>query len=100
MAVGEGYIASLYHALRNGPQWNDSLLLITFDENGGYYDHVPPPAAPRPDSKPPLRGQRSLSKGPLLKSSNFETERRARIWGFCFFINVSLFDCIPDSNPV
>jgi phospholipase C len=29
--------------LRNGPAWNDTLLIITYDEHGGNYDHVPPP---------------------------------------------------------
>jgi phospholipase C len=32
--------------LRNSPSWDDSILIITYDEHGGYYDHVtPPPAA-------------------------------------------------------
>jgi len=33
--------------LRNSPSWNDSILIITYDEHGGFYDHVRPPAAPQ-----------------------------------------------------
>jgi phospholipase C len=47
---GENYLAAVYNALRNSPHWNDTLLIVTFDENGGMYDHVVPPmtAAPQP----------------------------------------------------
>ncbi|GLQ95063.1 alkaline phosphatase family protein [Dyella acidisoli] len=43
VALGEQYIHDLYYALRNSPQWNQTLLIITYDEHGGCYDHVPPP---------------------------------------------------------
>jgi phospholipase C len=43
VAVGEKLIHDVYYALRNGPGWNDTFLLITYDEHGGNYDHVPPP---------------------------------------------------------
>jgi len=33
----------------DGPDWGSTLLLWIYDEHGGYYDHVPPPDAPRPD---------------------------------------------------
>lgn len=51
MALGEQLIHDVYYALRNGPAWNQTLLIITYDEHGGCYDHVSPPtgAAP-PDS--------------------------------------------------
>jgi phospholipase C len=51
VALGEQLIHDVYYALRNGPGWNQTLLIITYDEHGGCYDHVPPPlgAAP-PDS--------------------------------------------------
>ena len=53
-------------ALRNSPSWNDSILFLTYDEHGGFYDHVMPPAggagraptrrtASRPDSAPTRR---------------------------------------------
>jgi phospholipase C len=51
VALGEQLIHDVYYTLRNGPGWNETLLLITFDEHGGNYDHVPPPTgATPPDS--------------------------------------------------
>jgi phospholipase C len=44
VALGEQLIHDTYYAVRNGPGWNDTLLLITYDEHGGNYDHVPPPS--------------------------------------------------------
>jgi len=40
---GEAFLQSVYVAVRNGSQWKNTLLIITFDEHGGTYDHVPPP---------------------------------------------------------
>lgn len=43
-------VASVYNAMRaNTPLWNTTLLLVLFDEHGGFYDHVPPPPATPPD---------------------------------------------------
>jgi len=51
---GEAYIKQVYEAIRNSPLWPNSLLIITWDEHGGFYDHVAPPPAPRPnDPRPP-----------------------------------------------
>jgi phospholipase C len=48
--AGEALIASVYNALRaNGELWKESLLVVLFDEHGGFYDHVPPPATVPPD---------------------------------------------------
>ncbi len=41
--LGQAYIASVYEALRNSPQWDRSLMLVLYDEHGGFHDHVPPP---------------------------------------------------------
>ena len=47
---GEALIAHVYNALRaNEPLWKTSLLVVLFDEHGGFYDHVSPPAAIPPD---------------------------------------------------
>jgi phospholipase C len=43
--AGEVFIASIYDAIRQNPDlWQSTALLITYDEHGGIYDHVPPPA--------------------------------------------------------
>ncbi|HWT96261.1 MAG TPA: alkaline phosphatase family protein [Terriglobales bacterium] len=44
VAAGEALILDTYRALRDGPKWNATLLIITYDEHGGNYDHVPPPS--------------------------------------------------------
>jgi hypothetical protein len=41
----------LYGAIRNSPAWDTSLLIITYDEHGGFYDSAPPPAATPPDDR-------------------------------------------------
>ena len=50
----EVFAASVVRALMQSPAWPRTLLVWTFDEGGGYYDHVPPPAAVAPDRIPPL----------------------------------------------
>ncbi|MDB5730876.1 MAG: phosphoesterase [Variovorax sp.] len=47
IAAGEGLIKATYEAIRNSPHWDSSMLIITYDEHGGFYDHVAPgPAKP------------------------------------------------------
>eukprot|EP01064_Diplonema_japonicum_P019543 TRINITY_DN2828_c3_g4_i1.p1 TRINITY_DN2828_c3_g4~~TRINITY_DN2828_c3_g4_i1.p1 ORF type:complete len:481 (+),score=158.78 TRINITY_DN2828_c3_g4_i1:39-1481(+) len=51
--MGESLIKETYEALRNGKAWNDTLFVLTYDEHGGFYDHVPPPTGvPAPDDYP------------------------------------------------
>jgi phospholipase C len=45
---GEKLIKKVYEAIRNSPHWEKSLLIVTFDEHGGFYDHVTPTAAVPP----------------------------------------------------
>jgi phospholipase C len=51
--LGQALIASVYAALANSPQWGRSMLIVTYDENGGFYDHVSPPATE--DDEPDFR---------------------------------------------
>lgn len=44
----EAFLARVYKAVTSSPQWKSSLLIITFDEWGGFFDHVVPPVAPLP----------------------------------------------------
>ncbi|MGZ6951374.1 MAG: alkaline phosphatase family protein [Acidimicrobiia bacterium] len=50
---GEQMGAKVVDAVMTSPAWAKTLLIWTYDEHGGYYDHVPPPAAIRPDDIPP-----------------------------------------------
>ncbi|KAB8299946.1 hypothetical protein EYC80_000188 [Monilinia laxa] len=43
ISLGENFIKQIYEALRSSPQWNETLFILTFDEHGGFGDHVPPP---------------------------------------------------------
>jgi len=54
IVVGEALIAQVVNALGTSPLWPSTLLILIYDEHGGYYDHVPPPAAIAPDSIAPL----------------------------------------------
>ena len=45
---GERLIKQVYETIRNSPHWDSSLLLIVYDEHGGFFDHVAPPAAVAP----------------------------------------------------
>jgi phospholipase C len=44
VALGEQLIHDVYYAVRQGPAWNQTLLIVTYDEHGGCYDHIAPPA--------------------------------------------------------
>ncbi|CAM8949407.1 unnamed protein product [Rhodiola kirilowii] len=51
MAHGQRFVKEVYETLRASPQWNEMAILITYDEHGGFYDHVPTPVSgvPNPD---------------------------------------------------
>lgn len=53
IASGEAFAAKVINAVMEGPGWGKTLLIWTFDEHGGYYDHVPPPVAVPPDNIAP-----------------------------------------------
>jgi len=44
---GDRHIAAVVEALQKSPQWKNMLIVVTFDENGGWWDHVAPPKADR-----------------------------------------------------
>ncbi len=50
---GDQFLSQVVNAVMASPQWPGTLLVWTYDEGGGYYDHVPPPNAVRPDAVPP-----------------------------------------------
>ena len=65
----EVFAASVVQAVMDSPAWPRTLLVWTFDEGGGYYDHGPPPAAVAPDGTgpdwpaPPIPGSPSTGSG-------------------------------------
>ncbi len=55
---GEAFLNSVYQAVTRGRAWRRTVLVITFDEWGGFFDHVPPGTAP--DTRPALTGRRGF----------------------------------------
>ena len=51
--AGQALVAQVYQALSQSPAWERTLLVISYDEHGGFFDHVPPPAAE--DDEPAFR---------------------------------------------
>ena len=54
IVVGEALLAQVVDAIGASPLWPTTLFILVYDEHGGYYDHVPPPAAIPPDDIAPL----------------------------------------------
>jgi phospholipase C len=50
---GDAFLSQTYHALANSPCWPNSVLIMTFDEWGGFFDHVPPPRVVAPNTADP-----------------------------------------------
>ncbi len=53
LSYGEAWAHQIVEAVLRSPAWPRTLLIYTYDEHGGYYDHVPPTKAIPPDSIPP-----------------------------------------------
>jgi phospholipase C len=69
--VGEEFIEKVVRAVMHSPKWDRTALFITYDEHGGYYDHVPPPRAIAPDSTPVITSSDDESGGVPLVSGAF-----------------------------
>jgi phospholipase C len=68
--AGQELVLEVYNALTKTPDWDDTLLVVCYDEHGGFYDHVEPPAVKAGDgSKYPTYGVRvpGLVIGPRVK---------------------------------
>ncbi|GCD91863.1 alkaline phosphatase family protein [Nocardioides sp. LS1] len=67
--AGQAFLNQVYDAVRNGPGWEKTVLVINYDEWGGFYDHVPPTTAPDVSPKTALRGFRvpALMISPLAR---------------------------------
>ncbi len=54
IVVGEAFLARVVEAVGGSPGWRKTMLIVTYDEHGGYYDHVPPPVALAPNLIGPI----------------------------------------------
>ncbi|MEM9453080.1 MAG: alkaline phosphatase family protein [Myxococcota bacterium] len=69
ITLGQIFLGSIYQALAQSPHWNSCLLIITYDEHGGFFDHVSPPGTFDPLEPFQQLGHRvpSLAIGPFVR---------------------------------
>ena len=69
LAICEAFVGSVYRALAESPQWPRSLLVVLFDEHGGFFDHVAPPETDDPLAEFRQLGFRvpAIVAGPLAR---------------------------------
>jgi phospholipase C len=70
--LGQSFLNQIYEAVTSGPQWSNTLLVITYDEWGGFFDHVVPGVAPDVVPENGQRGFRipTLLIGPRVRRHN------------------------------
>lgn len=66
VARGQRFIGQIYNALATSPAWSRSLLVITYDEHGGFHDHVLPPGTPKDNGGSPT-GDGPKDDNPVLQ---------------------------------
>jgi len=72
---GDQHIADLIDHLEKGPQWKHMLIVVTYDENGGFWDHVAPPKADRwgPGSRVPTIIVSPFAKRHYVDHTQYDT---------------------------
>ena len=72
---GDRHIAHIVDSLRNSPQWKNMVVVITVDENGGWWDHVAPPKGDRwgPGSRVPTLVISPFSKKGAVDHTIYDT---------------------------
>ena len=72
---GELDTLSLINAVRNGPNWHDTAIVVLYDENGGFWDHVAPPSADRwgPGTRVPAFVISPFAKKGFVDSTVYDT---------------------------
>jgi acid phosphatase len=75
MLAGEVHTLSLIDAVRNGPQWADTAIIVTYDENGGFWDHVTPPAGDRfgPGTRVPTMVISPLARKGFVDATTYDS---------------------------
>jgi phospholipase C len=72
--AGEAHAIDLINAVRNGPNWADTAIIVTYDENGGFWDHVSPPTGDRwgPGTRVPTIVISPLARKGFVDSTTYE----------------------------
>jgi acid phosphatase len=88
LLAGDQHVAQLVSAVQNSQYWNSTAIIITYDENGGRWDHVPPPAPEDrwgPGSRVPLIVISPWAKHGYIDHTQYETvsilSTIEKIWG-------------------
>ncbi len=73
--AGENHLEELINAVRNGPDWNDCVIIVTYDEHGGFWDHVAPPIIDKwgPGSRVPTIVVSPFAKKHFVDHTQYET---------------------------
>jgi acid phosphatase len=73
--VGELHAEDLINAVRGGPNWPDTAIIVTYDEFGGFWDHVPPPVVDRwgPGTRVPAIVISPYAKKGFIDSTVYDT---------------------------
>jgi phospholipase C len=80
IARGDAFLSRVFHALADGPGWPGTVLVVNYDEWGGFFDHVPPPRRVAPnEADPDLENGKALLgfRVPCVVASPFS---RGRWW--------------------
>lgn len=75
VAEGDAHIAGVIETLRKSPQWEHMLIVVTYDENGGFYDHAPVPKGDRwgPGTRIPALIVSPYAKKGFVDSTQYDT---------------------------
>ena len=75
IASGDAHIASIISQLQKSPQWSHMLIVVTYDENGGFWDHAAPPKADKwgPGSRVPAIIVSPFAKRGFVDSTLYDT---------------------------
>jgi acid phosphatase len=75
LAQGDAHIDALLERLRHSPQWSRMVVIVTYDENGGYWDHLPPPRGDRwgPGSRIPTLVISPFAKKGYVDKTPYDT---------------------------
>jgi phospholipase C len=75
LLTGETHVVGLIDAVRGGSNWSDTVIVVTYDENGGFWDHVPPPKVDRwgPGTRVPALVISPLARKGFVDHTVYET---------------------------
>jgi phospholipase C len=73
--TGEAHVLELINSVRNGPNWKNSVIIVTYDENGGFWDHVAPPKVDRwgPGTRVPTLVISPFARRGFVDHTTYET---------------------------